>query len=60
MRRRGLAPSQWRAMPRADRLEMLAYDRLVNERRLSLLDEILKKAPNDMTAQVLALLSGIE
>ena len=33
-------PSQWRALPRAERTEMLAFDWLRDEQRRRLLDEL--------------------
>ena len=57
MQRRGLTPSQWRALPRSDRLEVLAYEHVLEMRRLKVLEQV-RGLPDGaaIVAQVLVLL----
>ncbi len=57
MLRRHLTPSQWHQCSTADRLEMMAFDLLENERRAQLLRQI-QDVPGDTSilAQIIILL----
>lgn len=53
MRRWKLPPSQWRRLPVADRLEILAADQLLDEQRLRLLEQVRGLADESGLASVL-------
>ncbi len=58
MARRAFTPSQWRRLPRDERLEILAWEHSRAERRERLRATIAEKMPNEfgMLAQIMILL----
>lgn len=60
MARRGLTPSQWRSLPRDERVEMLAADRLDAEDRAALLAQIAAQLPTEAgaLAQIMVMLDA--
>lgn len=60
MLRRRLTPGQWRALPKAERVEMMAFDRLNEQGRAALLRQITAEMPGEVgaLAQVFILLQG--
>lgn len=61
MLRRGLTPSQWRSLSRAERAEMLAYDGLIDERRQQLAADIRRQWNGEIAAlaQIMIQLNGL-
>ena len=61
MRRRGMAPGTWRALPKVERVEMLAADMLRDEQLGRLLEQLNTMAedlgPESIIAQTLILLA---
>ena len=55
---RALTPSQWRALPKNERIEMLAFQKRQDDRRDELRAQILSRLPNEfgMLAQVMLLI----
>ena len=60
MARRSLTPNQWRALPRPERIEMLAFEHLRDERRAAMLRTMKDDMPTEIgtLAQILILLQG--
>ena len=56
---RCLTPSAWRALSKAERLEMLAYQQAVNESRERLLREVVEKLPNEFGLLAQALINAM-
>ena len=59
MERRNLTPKQWRAMSKSERVELLAYEHIRDERRARMLEDVRDKFPENefsMLGQLLVIL----
>ena len=57
---RALTPSAWRSLSDQDRLEMLAYQQAVNEKRQRLIVEVVEKMPDDLSMLAQALINAMD
>jgi hypothetical protein len=59
MTSRLLTPTAWRSLSRADRLEMLAYQTHLNERREKIINDVVDKLPNEFGMLAQALINAL-
>jgi len=57
---RSLTPDAWNNLSRVDRLEMMAYQQALNERRDSLRNDVIAKLPFEFSALAQVIINAME